>query len=120
MTATQPDLFSPPRPAASAAEVTALIAWLAAHPGWHPAAKIAAALSLTDRKVRALAERSNGLIVSGPGTPGYCHSSHCSAEEISHAAETLVSQARRMMARAISIKKQAIATITTNPRHTTP
>jgi len=83
-----------------------MVQWLALHPGWHTAAKISGSLSLSDRKVRALAEASNGLVVSGPGTPGYCHASHCTAEEISHAAETLISQGKRMIARAIRIRRR--------------
>ena len=96
---------------ATADQVCALVRWLALNPGWHTARELAAKHELTDRRVRALAEASNGLIISGPGTPGYQHTSHCTAEEIAHATDTLISQARRMMHRAIRIRRRAHATI---------
>jgi hypothetical protein len=90
-----------------AESTAALTGWLASHPGWHTARQLAAALDLSDREVRAAAERSEGLVISGPGTPGYCHASHCSAEQISHAADTLLSQARRMIRRALRMRRRA-------------
>ena len=68
---------------------------------------MAVELDLGDRQIRALAERAGGLIISGPGTPGYCHASHCPAEQISHAADTLISQGRRMIRRAIQLRRRA-------------
>ena len=103
--------FSAKAPAPPALDVIGLAQWLAERPGWHTAREIAAALELPDRRVRQLAEHSHGLIVSGPGTPGYQHASHCTAEEISHTAETLVSQAKRMIRRAIEIRRKAHAII---------
>lgn len=94
-------------PAPPSDQVVCLVRWLSLNPGWHTARQLSAHLQLGDRQVRALAEASNGLIVSGPGTPGYCHASHCTAEEISHATDTLISQARRMMHRAIRIRRRA-------------
>lgn len=99
--------LSPKSPLPQAQDILALVQWLAAHPGWHTARQLAAQLNLSDRKVRALAEHSHGLIVSGPGTPGYCHASHCTAEEISHAADTLISQAKTMIRRALRIRRRA-------------
>lgn len=92
-------------------QIVGLVRWLSLNPGWHTAKELTAHLDLSDRKVRALAEASNGLIVSGPGTPGYAHASHCTAEEIAHATDTLISQARRMMHRAIRIRRRAHETI---------
>jgi hypothetical protein len=88
-------------------QVCGLVTWLALNPGWHTARQLAVHLTLTDRQVRSLAEASNGLIISGPGTPGYCHASHCTAEEIAHASDTLISQAKRMLHRAIRIRRRA-------------
>lgn len=84
-----------------------LLAWLSNNPGFHTAARLSAALDLTDRKVRQLAELSDGLIISGPGSPGYCHLYHCPAETIAHIADTLRSQARHMIARSIRIRRRA-------------
>jgi hypothetical protein len=99
------DFTAPPAPPAG--EVEALLAYLKSHPGFHTAKQLALALHLTDRQIRQLAEQSDGSIVSGPGSPGYCHISHCDPDTIGHIAETLRSQARRMIARSIRIRKRA-------------
>lgn len=106
MSLTQPTLnFTASRHAP--APLATLVSFLSDNPGWHTARQLAAALELSDRRVRQLAEFSCGLIVSGPGTPGYQHASHCTTEEISHAADTLMSQAKLMIRRAIRIRRNA-------------
>jgi hypothetical protein len=99
--------FTARHPAPPSDQVVGLVQWLATNPGWHTAKQLATHLDLSDRQIRSLAEASNGLIVSGPGTPGYCHASHCTAEEIAHATDTLISQAKRMLHRAIRIRRRA-------------
>jgi hypothetical protein len=94
-------------PAAPVGEAERLLAWLAAHPGFHTAATLAAALHLSDRKIRQLAEASDGLVISGPGSPGYCHLYHCDPATIGHIADTLRSQARNMLRRSIRIRVRA-------------
>lgn len=103
--------FTAPPPAPPAGEVERLILWLAARPGFHTAKNIAEELELTDRKIRQLAEASDGMIVSGPGSPGYCHIHHCPSETLSHIADMLRSQARSMIARSIRIRRRAHALI---------
>lgn len=98
--------FAPPA-TAPVGDVERLLAHLSANPGFHTAKVLAAALGLTDRQIRNLAELSDGLIVSGPGSPGYCHLYHCDPETIGHIADTLRSQARRMLQRSIRIRKRA-------------
>lgn len=88
-------------------ETECLLAWLSANPGFHTAKQISAALDLTDRKIRQLAEAADGLIVSGPGSPGYCHLYHCDSKTIGHIADTLRSQARHMLRRSIRIRNRA-------------
>ena len=88
-------------------EVERLLAWLSARPGFHTAATISAALDLTDRKVRQLAEAADGLIVSGPGSPGYCHLYHCDPETIGHITATQISQAKNMIRRALRTRRRA-------------
>lgn len=102
-----------PRPASAPeiGEVECLLAWLSAHPGFHTAKQLAATLGHSDRKIRQLAEASDGLIVSGPGSPGYCHIYHCPPDTIGHIADTLRSQARAMLARSIRIRRRAHAAI---------
>lgn len=94
-------------PATPAGEVEALLAYLKSHPGFHTAKQLSAALDLTDRKIRQIAELSNGRIVSGPGSPGYCHLHHCPAEQLAHIADTLRSQARSMLSRSIKLRRLA-------------
>ena len=79
------------------------------HPWRHniAAAVADAALDLTDRKIRQLAEAADGLIVSGPGSPGYCHLYHCPAETIGHITATQISQAKHMIRRALRTRKRA-------------
>lgn len=99
------DFTAPPAPAAG--EVEYLVSFLHRFPGFHTARQLSAALDLSDRKIRQLAEASDGIIISGPGSPGYCHIKHCSAEKLSHIADTLRSQARSMLARSIRIRRRA-------------
>jgi len=101
--------FTAPAPAAG--EVERLVNHLRRNPGFHTAAQLSAELDLSDRKIRQLAESSDGLIVSGPGSPGYCHLTHCPTETLSHIVNTLRSQARSMIARSIRIRRRAHALI---------
>lgn len=96
---------------ADTTEVERLLHHLKAHPGFHTAATLAQALTLSDRKIRQLAEQADGLIVSGPGSPGYCHLHHCPAEQISHIAEKLISQGKAMIRRALKTRRRARAVI---------
>jgi len=98
--------FTAPTPA-EIGDVERLLAYLSARPGFHTAAKLAAALNLSDRMIRRLAEAADGLIVSGPGSPGYCHLYHCPAEQIAHIADKLISQGKQMIRRAIRTRRRA-------------
>jgi hypothetical protein len=100
------DFTARPDPA-EIGDVERLLTWLSARPGFHTAATISAALDLSDRKVRQLAESSDGLIVSGPGSPGYCHLYHCPAEKIHHITATQLSQAKLMIRRALRTRRRA-------------
>lgn len=97
--------FTAPSP--DTGEVEILTAYLLHHPGFHTAKDLSAALAYPDRKIRQLAELSDGLIISGPGSPGYCHLHHCPAEKLAHIADTLRSQARSMIRRSIRIRRRA-------------
>ena len=100
------DFTAPPAPV-PVGEVECLLAYLSANPGFHTARQLTAALDFTDRKIRQLAEAADGLIVSGPGSPGYCHLYHCDSKTIGHIADTLRSQARNMLRRSIRIRVRA-------------
>jgi hypothetical protein len=95
-----------------ATEVDRLIRHLfEAGAAWITARELAASLDLTDRKIRQLAEHSDGLIISGPGCPGYRHLHHCTADQLREVADRLNSQARSMMRRSIRIRRRAHALI---------
>lgn len=94
-------------PPAPVGEVEILLAWLSAHPGFHTAATIAESLQLSDRKVRVIAEQNRDLIVSGPGSPGYCHLYHCPAEKIHHYTQKMISQGKKMIRAAIATRRAA-------------
>lgn len=88
-------------------EAELLVDYLLNHPGFHTARELSPILNLTDREIRKASEQSSGQIVSGPGSPGYCHLHHCPAEKLAHIADTLRSQARHMLSRSIRIRKAA-------------
>lgn len=84
-----------------------LLDFLTSNPGFHTAAELSAALTLGDREIRQLAEASDGLVISGPGSPGYCHLYHCDPKTIGRIADRLKSQAERMLERSIRIRRRA-------------
>jgi hypothetical protein len=100
------DFTAPPAPA-PVGEVETLLAHLSSTPGFHTAKQLSSALGLSDRKIRQLAEAADGLIVSGPGSPGYCHLYHCDPETIGHITATQISQARQMIRRALRTRNRA-------------
>jgi hypothetical protein len=99
------DFTAPPPPAPG--EVEILTAYLKNNPGFHTAKQLSTALAYNDRKIRQLAEAADGMIISGPGSPGYCHLHHCDPKTIGHIADTLRSQAKQMLRRSIRIRKRA-------------
>ena len=99
------DFTAPPPP--EIGEVERLLAFLSARPGFHTAREISAALALSDRKIRQLAEAADGLIVSGPGSPGYCHLYHCPDEQTGHITEMQIAQGKAMIRRGIRTRNRA-------------
>lgn len=66
---------------------------------WHTAADLCADVQgMDDRTVRAIAERSEGAIISS--AKGYRLTAHATLREVQHSANQLRSQARHMLARA--------------------
>lgn len=70
--------------------------------GWVTAATLSTFFN--DRTLRAIAEASNGRIISGQR--GYALMSECTPEEIDRAASWLESQAKKMLARATAIRRR--------------
>lgn len=76
--------------------------------GWVKASVIEAELHVDERRVRAIAEASDGLIISGPGCPGYkLMTGSDELQDVDQAANRLESQANRMLLRADSLRRRA-------------
>lgn len=88
-------------------EIDGLAAFLFSR-GWVKASAIEAALGFDERKIRAIAEASEGMIISGPGCPGYMlFSSAEQLPDVDQAANRLESQANRMLLRAETLRRRA-------------
>ena len=72
---------------------------------WVKAKDLHASMGLTDRALRNLAEASEGAVISGQ--LGYKHADCATAEEITHAANWLMAQGRKMMDRGLKILRRA-------------
>jgi hypothetical protein len=72
-------------------------------PVWTTAKDITKALHFTDRQIRKLASESNGLILSGPGCPGYRHVRRATPEEVREVVARLRHQAHMMDRRCSAI-----------------
>lgn len=95
-----------PAPKVTAAEVEALCVYLIGR-GWVKASEIEAELKINERRVRALAEHSDGKILSGPGCPGYkLFDGKAEIAEADEAASRLESQAKHMLHRAAVIRRR--------------
>lgn len=88
-------------------DVQALVNWLAERDSWTTARQIRDVLGHCDRTIRRLASDSAGLIVSGPGCPGYKYIGRATSEEIRHTVQRLDHQASVMLTRAREIRHQA-------------
>jgi hypothetical protein len=100
------DFDSPPR-SPEPGEVEILVAYLLNHPGFQTAKQLCDALVYSDRKIRQLAEEADGLIISGPGSPGYCHVQHCPVEQVNHITSKSISQAKKMIRKALKSRRVA-------------
>jgi hypothetical protein len=72
---------------------------------WTTAKQITEALGYADRQIRKLASESNGLILSGPGCPGYSHVRRATPEEVQEVVARLRHQAHMMDQRCSAIHK---------------
>lgn len=98
----QLDLISDKAPKISAEEVNLLIACLRGK-GWLTARLISQALSWPDRKIRAVANASEGQVISGQ--LGYRLTCEASIAEIQHATKWMRHQANAMLARVMEIDR---------------
>lgn len=86
----------------------ALVSEYLAGKGWVKSGALMEALNLDERRIRAIAEASDGLIISGPGSPGYrLMTGVADLKEVDEAANRLESQANRMLLRAESLRRRA-------------
>jgi hypothetical protein len=94
-------------PEISKEEIDLLSEYLAGK-GWVKAGVLMDVLNLDERRIRAIAEASDGLIISGPGSPGYrLMTGVGDQKEVDEAANRLESQANRMLLRAESLRRRA-------------
>lgn len=103
--ATQPaPATPPPNP-----ELTAVLLELR-QGNWLTARTLRHRLGYSDRTLRAVAEASDGQIISGQ--QGYKLTRCATSDEITHAANWLHSQAQKMENRSIAIRRRAIGNLT--------
>lgn len=96
--------FSHRPPPVSADQVDALCAYLEGK-GWVKASMIEAEIEIDERKVRRLAEKSDGRILST--NRGYrLFDEKVTLEDAHDAADRLISQGRNMIKRGISIRRR--------------
>lgn len=92
------DATNPAQPAPE--EIDRVCTFLAGK-GWVKSAEIETALGVSDRKLRAVAEYSDGAILSAPGSPGYrLFDASVTVEEATACAHRHQSQAKRHQVRA--------------------
>jgi hypothetical protein len=96
---TQPSLLDWRQPEK---EVVPLKSWLKGR-GWQTARQIAELEGWSDRECRAAAEASDGEIITGQ--KGYKLLAEATPEEVHHAAAWLESQGRKMIDRAVAIRR---------------
>lgn len=104
----QPELSLATVPEIASDEVATLLSGLDGR-GWMSARQISAELGWSDRKIRAVANASEGQVISGQS--GYRLAREASMDEIQHAAGWLEHQAREMGRRAGQIRSAAHARI---------
>ena|ERR1043166_9984743 len=109
----QPELFPPKAPIVAAQEVALLLNVLTGR-GWMTAQQIAATPEFAerfervkniDRRIRAIANKTDGLVISYPGSPGYRLTREATIEEIQSATACLRHQAGEMGRRALQIDR---------------
>jgi hypothetical protein len=98
-------------PAVAPDDVLALLGTLDQQ-GWLSAAEIGKRLLWSDRKIRAVANASEGQVISGQS--GYKLTSQATIAEIQHAAGWLRHQAKEMTHRALEIDRVYYGKIATN------
>jgi hypothetical protein len=104
-TMTQPMLqFARTRDRKAAERFRARVMDLLSDGAWHRAKALCVACEgLTDRAVRQIAEASRGTIISS--VDGYKLTRFATTDEIDHCERWLVSQARKMLDRAVEIRR---------------
>jgi hypothetical protein len=113
MDATNPLGLRLPAPEVTQQEVQRVFDYLRGRE-WVVAREICQALTLDDRRLRKIAEWSDGTILSGPGCPGYrAFDDAARIQDADDAACRLEGQAKRMLQRAASIRRRyhAVKTI---------
>ncbi len=94
-----------PRPEVTSEQVEGFCRYLKDCSGWITAHQISTNLGISDRRCRALAEHSDGRVISGQF--GYRYLDRTTPiEEVDHAASWLEQQAKKMLGRANAIRRR--------------
>lgn len=76
--------------------------------GWVEIEQITAATGWDDRKIRAVASKSD-VIITRIGKPGYCHADDITLEHYEHARKSMLSQSRVMIGRVVRWDRRVYA-----------
>ena len=96
--------FIEPKPDGASQDLITLLSYLRGQEDWTTARSITGIFRWNDRKIRKLANESDGHILSGPGCPGYKHILNAAPDEITQVYNRLKHQSTAMLKRAISIQ----------------
>lgn len=94
-----------PAPVVTAAEIDAVCTYLRGR-SWVKAKQLETDLGLDDRKIRVVAEHSDGRILSSPGSPGYRLFTVDALGDADLCASRHESQAKRQLQRAAQIRRR--------------
>lgn len=112
----QLELIKAKGPKVTPEEISALVAVIRDR-GWLTASEITRTICWPDRKIRAVANASEGQIISGQS--GYKLTNQATIEEIEHAANWLRHQASEMTHRALQIDRIRHGKLPNNADQTT-
>jgi hypothetical protein len=112
--------FSAPVPAdrASHMDVAVLVGWLSGK-GWQTGKALCARLGWSERKLRSVANLSDGEVLSWPGSKGYCLTVDADPEDVNHGIAAMRAQAGEMHRRARMIEAAAVKFFAGQPPQTT-
>lgn len=92
-------------PASDPQDLCKFVAYLSATPDWVSGATLFERYNWNERTIRALANAASPEVISGQ--LGYKHIQHSTEEEVHHFCSWMESQAKKMMARSLAVRRRA-------------